>query len=114
MKDQEDGVLSYATSIIEELRRERDLERVSHARTRAVAEAKILDLEAKLSRREAELESCAGHVDQDQDVTFTPKTFSQNFQGEPITSQHIISMLDVTVARNKILELEIKALLRQV
>src|ERR1700690_3026241 len=50
-----DEVQMYATAIISSLRSERDLERNAHEKTRHQAECRIIELEAHLARRDAEL-----------------------------------------------------------
>lgn len=52
----------YAASVIASLTAERDTERRAHERTATVAKNTIAVLEAQLALREAELESCLGHV----------------------------------------------------
>ncbi|KAF8160027.1 hypothetical protein B0H34DRAFT_705875 [Crassisporium funariophilum] len=110
---QEEDLHSYASTMIEALRKERDSERIAHAQTHEWAEAKIVALEAQLSRREAELESCIARADH---AVLTPQT-KRSAQArvliEPITSEQVISMLDVTAARNRMLEVEIKTLFKR-
>ncbi|KAF8171509.1 hypothetical protein BJ912DRAFT_1082227 [Pholiota molesta] len=111
-------VISYASALNEILRRERDDERRAHAQTREIAEARILVLEAKLSRREAELEACVErpqHVKAVwEETTPRAKTRRVDFDNnDGIPSDQIISILDDTVARNKLLEKEISALYRR-
>jgi hypothetical protein len=120
----EDHFLSYASSILASLRLERDNERKAHARTRDLAEKRILGLEAQLSRREVELERCivGGHVhDVGGEGDTTPlQRISPSATAPPVDvmeqigNEEIISILDSTVARNKILENEVKTLVRRV
>ncbi|TFK73267.1 hypothetical protein BDN72DRAFT_214319 [Pluteus cervinus] len=58
LNEEDEELLAYAASIIENLRSERDRERRSHQLTRESAEQRIRKLEAQLARREAELEGC--------------------------------------------------------
>ncbi|KAF8958673.1 hypothetical protein BDZ97DRAFT_1761909 [Flammula alnicola] len=113
--DDEEDLISYASSIIESLRRERDNERRAHAQTRESAEARILALEAKLSRREAELEACVAHADHgvSVEVRISPRIKERMPANDLVTSEQIISMLDITVARNKLLESEITTLFKR-
>ncbi|KAF9554932.1 hypothetical protein CPC08DRAFT_643622, partial [Agrocybe pediades] len=112
--DERDDLISYAASMIRKLCRERDAERSEHERTRAVAEARIVTLEARISRREAELEKAVesfrlGNDDKDMESK------QQEEFGEPVMeSEQVIALLDGAVARNKALEGEIKSLLRRV
>ena len=98
--------------MIETLWRERDLEHKAHAQTRELAEARLVSLEAQLSRREAELESFISgthfknHPEQ-------PR-LAEELNDEPITSEQVISALDATLTRNKTLEVEIRGLFKRV
>jgi len=118
-------VLSYAPSILASLRLERDNERKAHARTRDLAEKRVLALEIQLSRREIELERCivGGHVhDVVAEGDITPQQRISHpamappveVLDEQIGNEEIISILDSTLARNNILEGEVKTLIRRV
>ncbi|KAF8883482.1 hypothetical protein CPB84DRAFT_1734660 [Gymnopilus junonius] len=108
----EDDSLSYAASMIDALRKERDNERRSHAHTRTTFEARMVALEAQVSRREAELATCAAHIHHDTIEHLEPEENSELRQ-DMVDSDQIISVLDVTVARNKLLEVEIKSLAKR-
>ncbi|KAJ3507691.1 hypothetical protein NLJ89_g6165 [Agrocybe chaxingu] len=125
-QDTEDR-LKYATTMLKTVLRERDSEKRAHELTREAFEAHILALEAKLSRRDAELESCvasAGHgaslgaasptwdsAQGDRRTNDRQESWSQDRR--EISSEEMIGMLDVTAARNKVLEAEIKILARR-
>ncbi|CAA7269855.1 unnamed protein product [Cyclocybe aegerita] len=124
--DAED-LLQYAAAMLEIVRRERDSEKQAHERTREGLEAHILALEAKLSRREVELESCvasAGHGaslraaspawdNTQRERRADDRRESRSQERREISSEEMIGMLDVTAARNKVLEAEIKILARR-
>jgi len=130
----EDQILPYASSVLASLRIERDNERKAHAKTREFAEKKILALQARLSWHEVELERCitGGHAhdgcggsgkDGEGDLTPRRRTSSPATMSplpspvdplEKVGSEEIISMLDATVARNRILEGEVRTLFRRV
>jgi len=59
----DDEIRSYATAMISSLRAERDLERKAHEQTRQQADYRIIQLEAQLARRDAELAACIAHAD---------------------------------------------------
>ncbi|PPQ72555.1 hypothetical protein CVT26_003952 [Gymnopilus dilepis] len=107
-----DDMFSYAASIIEVLRKERDNERRSHAQTRVAFEARLVALEAQLSRREAELAACALHKHRHVSEDLSVEETTDLKQGI-IDSDQIISLLDNTVTRNKVLEAEIKSLAKR-
>ena len=108
--------------MVDALRHERDAERSAHAKTQEQAETRILALEAKLSRREAELEA---YIVSDRDRSevgteaeqttprVKPKVLFEG-EGDVIANDQITAMFDETVARNKRLESEITILYRRV
>ena len=97
--------------MIEALRRERDEERHAHAETRRIADEKVLELEAMISRHEAELESCVSKADHSPfPEKFLRRPRSQPLSLAPALDDEILSALDITTARNKLLEAEIKVL----
>ncbi|CAA7269861.1 unnamed protein product [Cyclocybe aegerita] len=124
--DAED-LLQYTATMLEAVRRERDSEKHAHERTREVLEAHILTLEAKLSRRDAELESCVASAGHGASLRAASPTLnsahperraddrhdSWSQERREISSEEMIGMLDVTAARNKVLEAEIKILARR-
>ncbi|KJA17043.1 hypothetical protein HYPSUDRAFT_1045049 [Hypholoma sublateritium FD-334 SS-4] len=116
----EEELLAYATAMVDALRRERDAERRAHAQTQEQAEARILALEAKLSRREAELEAYVVGDGQDRsEVETEPEQITPRvkprvlFEGGVIADDQITALFDETVARNKRLESEITTLYRR-
>ncbi len=116
LPDEEEHFL-YVSSMIESLRKERDRERRAHIQTRELANARIVTLEAMLSRRDAELEACVGSVDHRlslEDSLLRPTSSVKDrlvFHHEPMSQEEVISILDT---RNKMLEMEINTLTRRV
>ncbi|KAF8989683.1 hypothetical protein BDQ17DRAFT_1434286 [Cyathus striatus] len=108
----DEELLSFAASIIKSLRIERDAERDAHGRTRDEYETRILTLEARIARMEAELENCVQeHTALDPVATSPVHTKALvRYPDDPITDDEAIEMLHATVARNKALEMEIKTL----
>ena len=124
-RDYNDEYLTYSTAVIASLRAERDLERSAHEHTRQQAEHRIIELEARLARRDAELEAC---------VTNTNDFLSQRTNHDYIThrlqdgeagkqsqsdNRHLlredaIQVMEMTSAKNKVLELEIRSLFKKV
>lgn len=100
--------LSYAGAIIERLRRERDEERMEHASTREALQSRIDALEARLARRETELEYYTTHAASERNQV------EVDSDPEAMTNEDIIMMLDTTAARNRSLEVEIKSLFKRV
>lgn len=115
----EEELISYATAIIDILRKERDREKRSRIQTRELADARIVALEAMVSRRDAELEACVASVDYQSPLKNSlPSTSSVKdiivSHHEPMSQEEVISILDMTTARNKTLEMEINLLTKQV
>ncbi|KAF9480384.1 hypothetical protein BDN70DRAFT_877644 [Pholiota conissans] len=111
-------LLTHTSVLIEALRRERDNERKAHAQTRETAEVRILALEAKIARRETELEMCIANAEHGEAVKET-KAITQRAKTKLVDFEtsyeddEIISVLDHSVARNKVLEGEISTLYRR-
>lgn len=116
----EEGLLSYAASVIKTLSKERDHERHAHAQTREASDARIIELEAILSRREEELEyyvSSADHLlskKPHRTRPTLPKTVISAPKDEPMSPEEVISILDITTTRNRSLEMEVNRLAKQV
>jgi len=106
--------------VIKTLSKERDHERRAHAKTRETSDARIIELEAMLSRREAELESYVTSGDNLLSLKAhairptLPKTELSAPKGEPMSPEEVISILDITTTRNRILEMEVNRLAKQV
>lgn len=100
--------------MIETLCRERNLEHRAHARTRNLAEARLVSLTARLSRREAELESIISSTNTVPTIDIEHPRFAKKVIDEPLTSEQIVSALDSTLTRNKTLEVEIRGLFKRV
>ncbi|KAF8812890.1 hypothetical protein BYT27DRAFT_7335353 [Phlegmacium glaucopus] len=107
----ESELLLHATTMTETLRRERDFERKAHAQTRDSAQARIVSLEAQVSRREVELESCiAGAAHTVSTIEHGHPRDADQLIDEPLTREQVIY---ATVARNKMLDIEIKGLFKR-
>ncbi|KAH9941488.1 hypothetical protein B0H21DRAFT_752566 [Amylocystis lapponica] len=126
-----DGVLwTHATAVVTSLRTELEAEREAHACTREHAESEILALTAALARREAELEACVVHADhmapapKPEDVALPrrpPQAEAAPRRDElvgprlqPFTRQEAIKILEISAARNRALEIEVKSLIDRV
>lgn len=110
--DAENRLHVYASAMIASLRMERDMERKTHQQTVQHAEARVLFLEAKLARREAELELCVLHTC---DCSRTPEWPPSNLRSnDSITENEAIEVLKSASANNKTLELEVRSLAEQV
>ena len=110
----ESELLLHASTMIETLCKERDLEHKAHTQTRDLAEARLVSLAARLSRREAELESfISGTITVSSSHHEHPRLVKKLID-EPLTSEQVISALDATLIRNKTLEAEIKSLFKRV
>jgi hypothetical protein len=106
--DHTEDSYAYATAIISPLRIERDREREAHQKTAKDAEARIAFLEAKLARREAELEECILHTPQCFPLPETSAVMPNPVDG--ITEHDAVKIMDNTFVKNKVLEAEVKTL----
>ena len=124
-RDSNDQYMAYATAVIASLRAERDLERNAHERTRQQAEHRITELEARLARRDAELEACVAHTNDflSQGTSHDCLTYrsqdgeagKQNRSDNPhLLREDAIQVMETTSAKNKVLELEIRSLFKRV
>lgn len=121
------------------MRRERDEERVEHALTREALQSRIDALEARLARRETELEyynTHAAHPSPALERNRAENTWSTSSEGilesvpqvrsdpslkgvglndppQVMTNEDIIKILNTTAARNRTLEVEIKTLFKR-
>lgn len=109
----DDQIQAYAAAIINSLREERDFERRDHEQYRKQAESHILDLEARLARRDVELEAWLVYG------KTPPKSSSPVLSEEPtpaklnvprLTAEDALQVMQATSARNKELEQEVRAL----
>lgn len=124
VNDSDKQLQAYATAIINTLRIERDLERKAHEKTRQNDEFRIIELEAQLARREAELEACrcAVHggdsLDQRRHRVYSSRdreTIKVDSHPTPrITKDEAIKIMDITSTKNKLLELEVQGLAKRV
>ena len=110
----ESDLLHHAMTMIETLRKERDLEHEAHAQTRDLAQARLVSLAAQLSRREAELESFISGTHTISTIPLEHPKLAKKLIDESLTSEQVISGLDATLIRNKTLETEIRGLFKQV
>jgi hypothetical protein len=110
----ESDLLLHATTMIETLCRERDLEHKAHVQTRELAEARFVSLAAQLSQREAELESFISGTHSVSSIHPEHPRLAKELIDEPISNEQVISALDATLTRNKTLEVEIRGLFKRV
>jgi hypothetical protein len=106
--DYNKDLYAYATTIISTLRSERDREREAHRKSVQDAEARIAFLEAKLARREAELEGCILHtplcLPLPDPVTPIPD------RDDSIREQEMVAILNNAFIENRALKVEVKTL----
>ena len=121
----DDEIRTYATAMISSLRAERDLERKAHEQTRQQTDYRIIELEAQLARRDAELAACITHAD---DLLSQSKGQEDKFRrlndretrsrsrhdNRHMTKEQAIKVMEATSARNKALELEVQGLFDRV
>lgn len=118
---------NYIQSVVTSLNAALHAERRMHAATRQRTEEQILSLQAKLARREAELETCVTHMDHNISMpeltkmpqwtgqgSLTPTTHNKNASAPSFTPQEAIDVLEITNRKNKQLEMEVKNLLDRV
>jgi len=104
----QDQQLSYAGAIIGSLRRALQRECEAHSKTRS----KVRILEAQIARRDAELER---HIQNGQIPPAQPPDETEMERPvEAFDSGQISSLLQQTLANNKVLELEVRNLARKV
>lgn len=117
---------AHAQAVISSLRDELESERRAHAHTRERADAELFSLNARLARREAELEACVVHINHP--LPGPPSSVSPHKTGThsttakassssssvPFTQDDAIKILELSAARNRTLETEIRNLLGQV
>ncbi|EKM82264.1 hypothetical protein AGABI1DRAFT_112316 [Agaricus bisporus var. burnettii JB137-S8] len=80
---------------------------MEHASTREALQSRIDALEARLARRETELEYYTTHAAAERNQV------EVDSDPEAMTNEDIIMMLDTTAARNRSLEVEIKSLFKR-
>lgn len=111
-------IKAYAAAMITTLRRERDLERKAHEQTRQNAEFRIIELEAQLAHRDAELEACIIHtchsLDQHQIYGERENIGVESRTNPRISKEEANIIMDTTSTRNKLLEQEIQGLAKRV
>jgi hypothetical protein len=108
--------------MISSLRVERDLERQSHQQTRQQAEYHIIELQAQLARRDAELEAYITRTDEFPSPENAPRRNSQFHKDKEsgpsvdrhITKEEALRVMEATAAKNKLLELEVQGLFKKV
>lgn len=102
-------LLDHAIGLITSLRRERDLERKAHDRTRHSDNARISTLEAQLARREAELEECIAHTGECSGrPSKLPHQKTTGGELAVMTLDETIRVSDLAEVRNRTLEEELK------
>ncbi|KAJ7594597.1 hypothetical protein C8J56DRAFT_443009 [Mycena floridula] len=102
----ESDLLNMAASVLNSMRHERDMERTAHEETRTNALAEIAALNARLARRDAELEACVQHKDCSSPVSTS--------KAEPMSQEEELRVKDIQRARNRELEVEVTSLHNQV
>lgn len=114
--DSNEQIHGYAASIISFLRTELDLERRAHEQTRRHAQCRIIELEARLARREAELEAYTIQVGNS--PAYSPRDSEDRKSDAPtkprMTKEEAIKIMGTTSTRNKLLELEVQGLFKRV
>lgn len=98
---------------------ERDLERKAHDQTRKEAEYRILELEARLARRDVELEKCVVLGERGRDKGPKHGDHAKSDRGTlgkhpHLTKEDALMVMEATSTKNKVLELEVKGLFKQV
>lgn len=93
-------LLSYAASMIEVARKERNIERKAHQKTKEWAQARIANLEAQLARRDADLARCIAQCHDTPTVPAEP----------PVQKDYVSNSLHWAINKNKSLEMEIHSL----
>lgn len=99
----------FSRAIIESSRKELELERASHRQTRMSARLRIMELEARVARRDAELEACVVH-----DHILGSTSEDAHRELTPLTQSGAIQALEATAARNRSLEREVQGLMSRV
>ncbi|KAK0203218.1 hypothetical protein DFS33DRAFT_1385570 [Desarmillaria ectypa] len=98
--------MAYAAALIESLTTDRDAERRAHKRTTEVAKNTIAILEAQLALREAELESCLGHVPED----IPSLEEGEGEMDEMMSDEEALKVLELNVVRQRRIEMDTRAL----
>lgn len=111
-KESDEDLLGYASAMIASLRLERDAERKAHNETRRRTASRISALEAQLACREAELESCVAHTNDH--PSMNELRYIDAPENPTMTHDEVIRVLDMTSAKNKTLEMELKILVKRV
>lgn len=91
---------SYASSVISSLKKQLEIERAAHQRTRLDAATQISDLQARLARREAALEESIGKKGGSKEILPVGRIV-------PLDKEEAMKLLH---AKNKAVELEVKEL----
>lgn len=113
VKESEDDLRAYASAVIVSLQTERERERQSHKRIFKDAEYRIAELEAKVARRDAELEACIAHVHHTSSSTPEIEFKNQTDRGR-MSKEDALAVMETTTARNKLLESEVQELFQKV
>lgn len=100
-----EDTLAYASGIVTALTVELNAEK----RANRIAQVQILELKAQLARREAELEECIAQTGQ---PSHQPQHGHTDLK--PMSRDEAIKALELNAARNRNLEVEVKALLTRV
>ena len=107
---EDDKLVDFASSQIASLRMQRDAERRAHASTRQ----RVIELEAAVARRDAELDACVAAHTHLQATSSGPSGSSTNTKHSKIQAEPVVAFLDLNLITNRALEDELRALSRQV
>ncbi|KAL1686712.1 hypothetical protein GGG16DRAFT_63698 [Schizophyllum commune] len=107
---EDDKLVDFASSQIASLRMQRDAERRAHASTRQ----RVIELEAAVARRDAELDACVAAHTHLQATSSGPSGSSTSTKYSKIQAEPVVAFLDFNLVTNRALEDELRALSRQV
>lgn len=106
---------AYAAALIYALREERDFERRDHRQFRQQAESHIINLEARLARRDAELEAWLLYGEKptkppSDSPKSSPPAERERVIPQRMSTEDALQAMQTASSRNKQLELEVRAL----
>ncbi|KAL1699781.1 hypothetical protein EV121DRAFT_215532 [Schizophyllum commune] len=107
---EDDKLVDFASSQIASLRMQRDAERRAHASTRQ----RVIELEAAVARRDAELDACVAAHTHLHAKSSGPSGSSTSTKYSKIQAEPVVAFLDFNLITNRALEDELRALSRQV
>ncbi|KAI4524677.1 hypothetical protein K525DRAFT_174113, partial [Schizophyllum commune Loenen D] len=107
---EDDKLVDFASSQIASLRMQRDAERRAHASTRQ----RVIELEAAVARRDAELDACVAAHTHLHAKSSGPSGSSTSTKYSKMQAEPVVAFLDFNLITNRALEDELRALSRQV